>query len=672
MKSMLVLVLAVTMPAVAQQNPETALRAAMHQETVKGDLKGAVEQYRKLTRSNNRAVAAMALVRMGQCYEKLGDTEARNAYERVVREFSDQNEPSQIAHQRLAGLGTATSTGQARQELLWRDMTGSEPALSPDGTFMVYIRDFNLRYRNFATGEDRAITTDGSRQRWASSPQVSPDSKSVAYVSRLKDELCVIRLDGSGRRVLTTGNFFAPGAWSPDGRRILAVRQQDFSNLEKELVSVEDGKLTVLSSGIAIGATQNAFSPDGRFIVYHKLNQSPRSGNSIWIMRADGSEAISLVEDPNHPTGAMDAMWTPDGTGILFVSHRSGDAALWSLRMADGRAQGQPELAVKIDAAPLRIMPDGTLFYLNQFSQHDVYVADLDAAAWKITSAPRRVNPQYVGETNSPSLDWSSDGRSIVYTRFPLGANGSFVVHSLESGQERTIRPNTAAAFPQQIRYFPDGRSVLTFDYSAQQTFFRRIDTQTGAASNVFHLPGRKPHIHWQSALSPDGRTLFYSAMTYEGENPLRVIRRDIESGQEKVLVQMRTRGTGAFSLSASPDGRHVAFIHIDAQGQRCLMTVPTEGGVARQLSQSAATTYGTAWSKDSKRVLFVKTDSAGRGPHIATIPFEGGNPESLGISMQTTHFALDPENKRIAFVGGQYRRDLWVYRNLLSVAAKR
>ena len=31
---------------------------------------------------------------MGQCYEKLGQKEARSAYERVLREFADQSAPA--------------------------------------------------------------------------------------------------------------------------------------------------------------------------------------------------------------------------------------------------------------------------------------------------------------------------------------------------------------------------------------------------------------------------------------------------------------------------------------------------------------------------------------------------------------------------------------------------
>ena len=73
---------------------EVDLQAAIRMETVEGDLKGAIELYKKIAAQPGagRATVATALLRMGQCYEKLGDSEARKAYERVVRDYADQAE----------------------------------------------------------------------------------------------------------------------------------------------------------------------------------------------------------------------------------------------------------------------------------------------------------------------------------------------------------------------------------------------------------------------------------------------------------------------------------------------------------------------------------------------------------------------------------------------------
>ncbi len=75
---------ALAVAAQSQDKAEIALRAAMEKEKVEGDLKGAVEQYKKLAQGNNRAIAAQALIHMGECYEKLGSKEADKQYELVL------------------------------------------------------------------------------------------------------------------------------------------------------------------------------------------------------------------------------------------------------------------------------------------------------------------------------------------------------------------------------------------------------------------------------------------------------------------------------------------------------------------------------------------------------------------------------------------------------------
>src|SRR5437764_1024371 len=89
--------------AAAEKTPESMLGAALHQEEVQGDLKGAIAAYQKVVAMPgvSRKTAAEALVRMGQCYEKLGNTESRKAYERVVREYADQKEAVMLARERL-------------------------------------------------------------------------------------------------------------------------------------------------------------------------------------------------------------------------------------------------------------------------------------------------------------------------------------------------------------------------------------------------------------------------------------------------------------------------------------------------------------------------------------------------------------------------------------------
>ncbi|MEK7407424.1 MAG: hypothetical protein AAB225_20295 [Acidobacteriota bacterium] len=60
---------------------EALLGAAIHQEEAEGNLEAAIATYKKVLAQygSNRPLAARAQYRLGLCYEKLGDAEARKA-----------------------------------------------------------------------------------------------------------------------------------------------------------------------------------------------------------------------------------------------------------------------------------------------------------------------------------------------------------------------------------------------------------------------------------------------------------------------------------------------------------------------------------------------------------------------------------------------------------------
>src|SRR5262245_26671394 len=89
-----------------QQDVERQLKAAINTEMVDRDLKGAIEQYKKVVASGNRPLVAQALLHMADCYRKLGDAQANKVYEQITREYADQRD---VAAQAQAYLGVGGS-----------------------------------------------------------------------------------------------------------------------------------------------------------------------------------------------------------------------------------------------------------------------------------------------------------------------------------------------------------------------------------------------------------------------------------------------------------------------------------------------------------------------------------------------------------------------------------
>ncbi len=106
-------ILSAALCALAWQSDAVSFQAAIQKEVVDGDLMGAIGLYESVSRSSDRQIAAKALVRMGRCYEKLGDPRAIEAYERVVRDFGDQRDAVRDASARLAALRPAAESGGA-------------------------------------------------------------------------------------------------------------------------------------------------------------------------------------------------------------------------------------------------------------------------------------------------------------------------------------------------------------------------------------------------------------------------------------------------------------------------------------------------------------------------------------------------------------------------------
>src|SRR4030042_2453712 len=69
----------------------------------KGDLKGAIKLFEEIIKKypNERDYAANALLYIGMCYEKLGKSEARSAYSRLLQDSGDQAQPVKEARSRL-------------------------------------------------------------------------------------------------------------------------------------------------------------------------------------------------------------------------------------------------------------------------------------------------------------------------------------------------------------------------------------------------------------------------------------------------------------------------------------------------------------------------------------------------------------------------------------------
>src|SRR4030042_762215 len=155
----------VTVFGMPAQSGHGLFQQALVKERAEGNLQEAIDLYDRIVRGfpGHHALAAKALVQMGQCYEKLGKAGAEKAYERVIREYADQAEPLQVARTRLAALTRPSPSGMTVRKV-WADpMTDTDGEISPDGRPLSFVdwETGDLAVRDLTTGRNRRTRRRG-------------------------------------------------------------------------------------------------------------------------------------------------------------------------------------------------------------------------------------------------------------------------------------------------------------------------------------------------------------------------------------------------------------------------------------------------------------------------------------------------------------------------------
>ncbi len=108
----LIFLLAATAARAQTNNLSALLQQGLLEEQANGNLDAAIVDYRSLAAEfdKNRPLAATAVFRLGECYRAQGKTnEAAAQYQRILREFPDQETLVTMSRQNLAGLGVTAS-----------------------------------------------------------------------------------------------------------------------------------------------------------------------------------------------------------------------------------------------------------------------------------------------------------------------------------------------------------------------------------------------------------------------------------------------------------------------------------------------------------------------------------------------------------------------------------
>ena len=307
-----------------------------------------------------------------------------------------------------------------------------QPAFSHDARKIVFVRRGSgpygeIAWAEVASGKAEFLTDDKAS---AHSPVWSADNQFVYFASTRGGTWNlwkVSALGGSPIQITAGRGDDSELDLSPDGQKIVFASERSTINLLEVAVdaNVESGQKW-LTTDASRSTFAPAFSPDGRHIAYF-TNRKGAENEPIWMMDADGSNPVKLVEDSNLNVFPR---WSPDSQSLIFVSRDRGIGPPRNLRRLSLSGTVPEDLPVEpAEARWGDVGPDGRRVYRAKSGPVQVF-------------DPGSNKTQALDAVQGFLLHWSSDGRhiaSLVTSRQPGDADAGVWVYDSNGGTPRQV-----------------------------------------------------------------------------------------------------------------------------------------------------------------------------------------------------------------------------------------
>ncbi len=329
-------------------------------------------------------------------------------------------------------------------------------------------------------------------------------------------------------------------AISPDGRFIaytIAMRDQP---------GRPSGQLWVMDlstqKSVRLGGDKPANSPlwsaDCKWIAFHG---SDGDKSSLLIAHPDGAGATTLAplagtNSPLPDTG-KDVAWSPDGKQIAFISSTPDDRA--------AAASGDPIVITRYLYKP--DYGEG-LTRFNDNQRLHIFVADV---------ATKKIRQLTQGNYDEHSIDWSPDGKQIVFASNRDPNQDEFFNYDLFTLQlaDNSIHRLTATEYCEYApRWSPDGKSIaylgtrrgLTDRETTMEDTHVWLMSADGSnrreIGNINVIDNRQNAPQW----SPDGSAVYFIV---QERGSYHLVRLPISGGQPEYVVN-GVGGVGGWSVA--------------------------------------------------------------------------------------------------------------------------
>ncbi len=430
-------------------------------------------------------------------------------------------------------------------------------ALARWNCLMLAAASMSLSCADGSDTSPRAVTPeDIAGIRWFTSPALTPDGKTVAYVlvewdttlaqAERKRTLWLAPTDGSK----------PPRPFAPEHERVL----------------------------------QPLWSPDGKHLAFLSSVKDAKGAQQIFLASFDGSQVVRLTDDI---AGIRSFQWSPDGKAIAFRALHKGNksetapievgrdyinARLWVVGLATNNNQRRDARAVTNGdkhVLDFTWAPDSARFAVALSPTPSLDDVFLNAALVVLDRAGKieRVLADNISTSEQfgagPDLAWSPNGTTIAYNAFsPKHIARRLAVIPARGGESSYPLQDYPGTPFEKIAWDSDSKHLWVQSFERTRNCLLRIET---AKNSVERIADNVKNF-WAFAVTPDGQTIVLGGETGQVPPNLFVIQ---DRGKPRCLTnlnpqlaELRLGEVREVQWKSSRDGRLINGVLVTPPGR--------------------------------------------------------------------------------------------------------